>query len=134
VPGEITYVDTSALVKLVIEEPESAALERFLAAGPPVTSSLIAAVELSRAARRFSMAPIVQARAREVLARLSLIAFDTAVAERAARVGPPALRSLDAIHLATALSLGADLDSFVAYDDRLVAAARRAGVRVVSPV
>ncbi len=70
---------------------------------------------------------------RRVMRGISLIAFDRAVAERAAAVEPQALRTLDAVHLASALELGSDLEGFVTYDGRLAAAARAQGLHVEAP-
>ncbi len=130
--GEIAYADTSALVKLVIEERESTSLRHFLA-DRRLASSLVGAVELSRTVRRVLPSRAAEEQVREVLARLDLIAFNSDLASRAAGLDPPALRSLDAIHLATALSLGEDLGVFVAYDDRLLRAARRLRLPVEAP-
>lgn len=126
------YVDSSALVKLVREEPESAALRRWLAqaAGEVVACDLVR-TELIRAARRVS--PQDAAVAHEVLDGVTLIPVTRALFDSAARLDPVVLRSLDAIHLAAALDLGDELDGLVTYDDRLGEAARANGVVVVRP-
>lgn len=126
-----TYVDSSALVKLVRREPETGALERYLVAAGALASSLIAAVEVSRAVAR--VAPESVADVAPVLEALNLLAFDARIAARAAALSPAGLRTLDAIHLATALELGDELTAFVSYDDRLSAAARDLGLPVVAP-
>lgn len=126
------YLDTSALVKLVVAEPESDALQEWLAGEDrqPVSSDL-ARTELMRAVRR--SAPDRALRAREVLDSLILVGIGTTTFEAAGRLDPDGLRSLDAIHLAAALDLGDDLDAIVTYDDRLSEAATTNGVVVVAP-
>jgi predicted nucleic acid-binding protein len=88
-------------------------------------------VEARRACGRYG--PRFVARVDEALAGTSLVDLDDAVVEAAARLHPPELRSLDAIHLATALSLGNDLGAMYVYDGRLADAARAAGIRVEAP-
>lgn len=127
------YLDTSALVKLVVLEPETIALQAWLAERPrdPVACDL-ARTELLRAVRR--AAPDRLLRAREVLDAVTLTDVTTEVFEAAGRLDPTALRTLDAIHLAAALDLGDDLEGVVTYDDRLAQAAQATGVAVTSPV
>ena len=126
------YVDTSALVKLVVAEAESAALLYWLGEQTqPLVSSDLARTELVRATRR--AAPDRLVRAREVLDLLVLIAVGTAIFEQAGRLEPPALRTLDALHLVSALDLGDDLEGMVTYDDRLASAAQFHGVPVIAP-
>lgn len=126
-----TYVDSSALVKLVVYEAETEALRKFLASSDQMTSSLVTRVELSRAvARRLPEAGAV---AQALLESVVIVGLDARIATRAAGLAPASVRSLDAIHLATALELGADLTAFVCYDDRLSAAATALGLQVVSP-
>ncbi len=126
------YFDTSALVKLVVAEAETSALQNWLAAAPidPVASDL-SRTELLRAVRRG--APDRLVRAREVLASLNLLSLTSEVFEEAARLEPDTLRSLDAIHLAAALTLGDELDGVVSYDTRLSEAATTLGIAVVMP-
>lgn len=126
------YVDTSALVKLVVAEPETAALRGWLTAGErdPIACDLVR-TELTRAVRL--VAPDRLATARTVLDSVTLTTVTTAVFESAGRLDPAVLRSLDAIHLAAALDLGDDLEGMVTYDGRLGDAARREGIAVVSP-
>jgi predicted nucleic acid-binding protein len=126
------YLDTSALVKLVVAEAESAALQQWLAESPrqPVACDLVR-TELMRAVRR--AAPDRAPRARQVLDSLVLAQVTSSLFEQAGRIEPTDLRTLDAIHLAAALDLGDDLDGFVSYDDRLNRAAERAGITVLSP-
>ncbi|HEV8421407.1 MAG TPA: type II toxin-antitoxin system VapC family toxin, partial [Actinomycetota bacterium] len=103
-PGTLLYLDSSAIVKLVFAEPQSMALRELLRSWPERVSSVIAAVEVSRAARRVGAS--AARRAEEVVTRLGLIDLDDDVIQRASKLRPPELRTLDAIHLATALSLG----------------------------
>lgn len=126
------YVNTSALVKLVVEEPESRALRSWLTDTDrlPVSCDL-ARTELLRAARR--VAPDAVVSARGVLDAITLTEVTTAIFEAAGRLDPQLLRSLDAVHLAAALDLGDDLDAIVTYDERLAVAARSNGIRVLSP-
>lgn len=126
------YVDTSALVKLVVEEPETEALRAWLAAADrsPVSCDL-ARTELLRAVRR--AAPDRTVRAREVLDAITLVTVRTAIFEQAGRLDPPVLRTLDALHLAAALDLGDDLEAVVTYDERLAQAARANGLPTIAP-
>jgi len=130
---ELVYLDSSALVKLVLPEPESQPLFEWLADWPLRLSSDLAAVEVPRAARRASREPAVHLRASQVLAGLHLLQIDREVIERAAALQPAGLRSLDAIHLASALSLGPELGAVVVYDDRLAEAAAHHGLPVQAP-
>ncbi len=130
-PAELLYADTSALVKLVVEEPESPEVDALVRERPAVVSSVIAAVELPRVVRRMTARRSARDRADRVLAALGLISLDERIVGVAARLEPPDLRSLDAVHLASALSLGDDLRALCTYDARLAAAARAAGVEVL---
>lgn len=125
------YLDASALVKLVIREPESEALRRYLRPRPRRVSSALARVEVVRAARPHGRAAI--ARARRLIARLDLVRVEDAVLDAAAQLGAPVLRSLDAIHLATARTLESQLEAIITYDDRLSAAAGDLGLPVRRP-
>lgn len=131
--GPVIYLDTSALAKLVLPEPESFELARFLESWPSRMASVIARVELLRAAKREAQPPNILARARAVLGRVVLVPLDPAVVSEASAVEPANLRTLDAIHLATALSIREGLAGMVTYDRRLADAARRAGLTVWSP-
>jgi len=126
------YLDTSAAVKLVVAEPDTAALTAWLADhdGDIVSSDLLR-TELLRATRRG--ASHAMPRAREVLDSLTVLTVPTSTFERAADLDPGLLRSLDAIHLAVALELGDDLDGVITYDDRLADAARLHGITVIAP-
>ena len=124
------YVDSSAVVKLIVAETESAALHEYVS-GESLASSSILRTELARAVARRD--PARSTAARLLLASVTLLAADEAVLELAARLGPPSLRSLDAIHLASALELRDELTAFVAYDERLLDAASALGLPVASP-
>ena len=127
----VVYLDASALAKLVVEEAETAALQAYLADRPERVTSILARVEVARALRRAGADR--QARLEAVIEALTLIGLGDDIVVRAGRVGPPALRTLDAIHLATALELGADLAAFVTYDGRLADSARALGIPVAAP-
>jgi predicted nucleic acid-binding protein len=133
VSGELLYLDSSALVKLVLAEKESTALLAHCAAWPVRVTSEMARVEVLRAARRVSTDLAVEQRAGEVIAGLHLLRLDEEILDRAALLEPRTLRSLDALHLATALSLGRDLAAMAVYDSALAAAASACGVAVVAP-
>jgi len=126
------YVDSSALVKLVVREPESAALRAFLRRRTARASCALARVEVLRAVRHHGPAAI--ARAHQVVERLELMRLDDGLLDDAARLPIEPLRSLDAIHLAAAQRLGHDLSVLVSYDERMLAAARRLGIPVASPL
>ncbi len=119
-------------MKLVAQETETAAFRDWLSSvGGHVISSEITHVELMRSTRRREPQRIL--RAQLVLTGMRLIAIAMPVISEAARLEPANLRSLDALHLATALTLGPDLDGLVTYDDRLADAARMVGVQVLRP-
>jgi len=126
------YLDSSALIKLVFDEEETAALEDFLSEHRLRLSSSLARVEVMRAARTVSD-ELVSRHADAVLGAIELIAPDAALLADAARIDPLTLRSLDAVHLATAVALADDIEGMVVYDRRLADAARHAGLTVWSP-
>jgi uncharacterized protein len=126
------YLDTSALVKLVVAEAETPALLAWLKAADRAPLSCdLARTELLRAVRR--VAPDRAVQARTVLDSVTLIQVSTAMFEEAGLLDPTLLRSLDAIHLAAALAVGDDLEGLVTYDDRLAHAAELTGVVVTAP-
>jgi uncharacterized protein len=125
------YLDSSALVKLVIAEPESAALQRFLRSRRVRVTSSLAKVEVRRAVRL--QGEPAWDRVTKILARLRLLAIDNSILDAAAALDTRVLRSLDAIHLASALALGDDLDCVVTYDRRMSDAAGFLGVVVRAP-
>ena len=131
--ASLVYLDSSAIVKLVAREPESGPLFEWLGAWPDRISSAIARVEVFRALGRSGAGGAVRRRAVDVLDRIALMPIDRAVLDAAGEFGPPDLRSLDAIHLATALSVGTELAGLVTYDARLAAAAARSRIGVWAP-
>lgn len=129
----LVYLDSSALVKLVVREPESAVLAEFLRGHSDRVSSALALTEVPRALRRAGFGAAERRRAREILTRMALVDVDRRALVAAAALDPPTLRTLDAIHLATALTLREDLAALVTYDRRLAAAAKRADIEVLAP-
>jgi predicted nucleic acid-binding protein len=127
--SSFAYLDSSALVKLVVAEPETRALRAHVA-GRPLGSSEIALVEVVRACKRAG-APTVERAARRLVSGAFLVRVDRALLERAAELTSGRLRSLDAIHLASALHVRPD--ELIAYDRRLLEAAAGAGLTVSSP-
>jgi len=127
----LAYVDASALVKLVVPECESAALRAELAGWPRRASSALARAELVRACARVD--PAARDRARDLLEGLSLVSVTDRVLDEAASVRPVSLRTLDAIHVATALVLREALGALITYDDRMAEAATHAGLPVLAP-
>ena len=125
------YLDSSALVKLAVEEPESEGLRRYLRRRRPLVSSALARTEVLRALVLEGDEGI--ARGRAVLGRIDLVRINDRVLDSAGILMPPDLRSLDAIHLATAQLLGPDLGQLIAYDDRMLDAAKRLGLKTASP-
>lgn len=124
------YLDTSAFIKLVRSESESAALRRELV-GRELLSSALLVVEGRRAARRYG--ELADRRARAGLTAVTLLPLDHRILEAAADLDPAELRSLDALHLATVLSVGEDLERLYCYDIRLSDAARALGIEVSQP-
>jgi predicted nucleic acid-binding protein len=129
----VIYLDSSALVKLALAEPESAALARWLSerAGQPLVSSTTSRAEVPRAIWRAE--PGALPRSYRLLRRIARVALTADVLDNSATLPPRELSPAQAIHLASALQLKADLTAFVAYDQRLLAAARDAGLPVASP-
>jgi uncharacterized protein len=142
----VIYFDTCALLKLIREDPQSGALGAFIDARPATRwfSSEVARTELARTVRRINHDDrgrlIDEARLRAELGyaeslweRLDLIGVSTRVLNEAAAIEQPFLRTLDAIHLAAAVSMRTSLSAFVTYDKRLAAAAQETGLPVLSP-
>jgi predicted nucleic acid-binding protein len=127
-----TYLDSSAIVKLVVAEPESRALRAHLRRRRPLVSSALARTEVVRAL--LPAGAIAMTRGREVLRRLDLIRINDRVLDMAGTLEPAEVRSLDAIHLATAQLLGEDLSQIITYDDRMADAARSLGLKTTLPV
>lgn len=126
-----TYLDTSALIKLVLAEPESEALRGELAQADALVASALLTVEARRAAVRYGALALTRTRA--ALAAITLLPIDDDTLEAAAALDPPGLRSLDALHLATALSLGDQLERMYCYDRRLAGVALHSGIDVRAP-
>lgn len=126
-----TYLDASAIVKLVIREPESTALRRYLDRRRPLVSSTLSRTEVLRALLPSGDATVL--RGRDALSRVDLVRVNNRILGAAGVLLPHDVRSLDAIHLATAQQLGSDLGPFVTYDDRMAAAASGLGLRVTAP-
>jgi predicted nucleic acid-binding protein len=126
----LTYLDSSAIVKLAVREPESGALRRYLARKPLIASAL-ARTEVARALLPAGVDAL--ARGEDVLRRIQLLRVNDRVLAAAGRLLPPDLRSLDAIHLASVGELGAGLGTVVTYDARMADAARAIGYHVSSP-
>jgi predicted nucleic acid-binding protein len=129
----VIYLDTSAFVKLLWGERETPSLQTFLAERqePLLVSSSLLLVEARRAVLREDAAQLP--RADLLLTRIGQVSVTRAVLEAASRLPDPSVRSLDAIHVATALQLRPDLDALVTYDRRLAAAAERQGLPVTAP-
>lgn len=130
----IAYLDSSALVKLVVEEAESDALSDELARWPGEASSDIARVELRRVVHRMgagSSEPMEKAD--RLLSTVDLIHITEAILDAAGALDPPGLRSLDAVHLASAYTLGDQLGVLVTYDKRMLRAAEEAGLPTSAP-
>lgn len=127
------YVDTSALLKEVLQEADSAELHDYLEQRPDegLVSSVLLTVEMRRAVQRGN--PRSLPRVDLLLARVSQVELSAAVVERASRFPDPGVRSLDAIHVATALLVREELTAVVSYDERLVAVAHSEGLPVVTP-
>ncbi len=126
-----TYVDSSAILKLVVDEAESSALRRYLARRKPLVVSALATTEVARAL--LALSPAVQRRGEAALGRLELIRLNDRILRQAGRLRPAEVRSLDAIHLATAQELGRDLARLVTYDARMSEAAVTLGLSIARP-
>jgi predicted nucleic acid-binding protein len=125
-----TYVDSSAFVKLVVSEPESEALRRFLAASPRrLTASALLEIEATRVARAAGGAAAKEMA--DALRAVVLVDMTPAIRARARLLDPVQLRTLNAIHLATALEVG--VRDVLVYDNHLGAAAAEYGMNVLSP-
>ena len=127
----ITYLDSSAIVKLAMREPESIALHRYLRRRQPYVTSALARTEVTRAL--LPLGPEAVQRGADVLTRIDLVRISDRILAAAGTLMPAEVRSLDAIHLATAQQLGSEVARIVTYDQRMAAAARATGWSVVSP-
>jgi predicted nucleic acid-binding protein len=124
------YIETSAFLKLAVEEDGSPAMRRWFTDHRPCWSSQLLATEAHRAAMRLGLAPEL---IEELLDSVSLILPSASTFELAGRLGPVDLRSLDAVHLAAAGEIGPELEGVVTYDRRLVLGAAAAGFPVIQP-
>jgi predicted nucleic acid-binding protein len=131
--GRAAYLDTSAFVKLIVAETESVALRDRLRRWPERVSAALLRTETVRALRRSGNDRLV-GDARRLFATITLIRVDEPLLDRAGDLGPVRLRSLDAIHLAAALSVAPDLGVLFTYDGRLRSAALAEGLDVESPI
>ena len=125
------YLDTSAFVKLCWPEAESEALHAYLRQWPLRVSAGLLWTEALRAAQRQPAARVQQAQ--QLLQRLPMVEVDRALFRQAGLLGPSDMRSLDAVHIAAAMSLGPDLGVVVTYDGRMLAAAGLFGLPVACP-
>jgi predicted nucleic acid-binding protein len=127
----MVYLDASAIVRIVADEPGRAATVAFLRDHETRVTSVVSTVEVPRAVARKRADAVLAAEA--FLTDLVVVGLVSGIVSRAATLTPPALRTLDAIHLATALELGRELDAFVTYDTRMGDAARSMGLPVAAP-
>jgi hypothetical protein len=128
----VSYLDSSAIVKLIVKEQESTALRRYLRGRQALVSSALARTEVKRAVLHLGV-PAMQ-RADDVLNRIELVRLNNAVLNAAGVMKPDELRSLDAIHLATAALFESTLSDLVTYDARMATAAQAHGWAVATPV
>jgi uncharacterized protein len=126
----LAYIDASALAKLILDEPQSPEMRRWYIESERVASSRVGLVETRRAIARWDHDPV---HLDTILRSIEVLELDASIARVAATVPPNRLKTLDAIHLASAQALGAELDAFVTYDDHLASAARNVGLPVVRP-
>ena len=128
---KVWYIDSSAIVKLVAREPESAALRRFLERRRPLVASALVRTEVSRAV--LTLGDAFLRRANDVLSRIELVRINSRVLSDAGILQPAALRSVDAIHMATAALFGDTLSGVITYDGPMTDAARLYGWKVSAP-
>ena len=126
------YLDASAIVKLVTLESETSALEADAATRAGLLTSRLGVAEVRRAVRRAGTRRLLQ-QAEDVLEAFVVVEMTPAMFDRAGDLTPPALRTLDALHLVSALSLDLPALDFITYDARLADAARRHGLSVTVP-
>jgi predicted nucleic acid-binding protein len=128
----VAFLDSSALVKLMVQEVETSALEADLATREGAIASALVIVECRRAVRRSGNRRLLQ-RLAEVLDAIYLVDISAPLLEEASRIRPISVRSLDAIHIATALSIEDAALELITYDERMADAARANGIRVSQP-
>lgn len=126
----LAYVDSSALSKLILDEADAAPMRRWYVEAERIVCSIIGVIETRRAVARKVDEP---ERVDLILRSVITLEVDAVIARVAASLPPATLRTLDAVHLASALHLIGELDAFVTYDDRLADAARAVGLPVVRP-
>jgi uncharacterized protein len=126
-----SYLDSSAIVKLAVDEPESAALRRYLIRRKPLVSSALARAEVSRALLPLGEAAV--RRGQEVLLRVELIRINDRILAAAGSLLPMELGTLDAIHLATVQQLQPDVARVITYDERMRVAAEAISLTIVAP-
>jgi len=129
--SRVAYVDSSAIVKTIVEEPESEPLAQFLRDFEIHSSAELARAEVLRAVRRAQ--PSAVPRAFEALERLVLITLSETLLDSAGLLDPPDLRTLDAVHLAAARTVAAQLGALVTYDERMAVSGAALGLPVVAP-
>ena len=127
----VAYVDSSALVKLIVEETGSHSMARWYVEAERVLISRVGIVETRRAAARHD--DLDPGLIDQVLRSVAVFELDEQIERDAVAIRPSSVRSLDAIHLATAMAMLPAIDAFVTYDERLAEAARSLGLPVVSP-
>jgi hypothetical protein len=127
----VSYLDSSAIVKLIVKERESVALRGYLRGRQALVSSALARTEVKRAVLQLGVTAMQ--RAEEVLKRIELVRMNNAVLNAAGVMKPDELRSLDAIHLATAALFETTLSNLITYDARMATAAQAHGWAVASP-
>jgi predicted nucleic acid-binding protein len=130
--GKAAYLDSSAFLKLVVTEPESRTLQRFMQLWPQRASAALLRTEVIRALRRAGYESRVGA-ARRLIRSIRLISLDEPLLDQAGELDQRDLRTLDAVHLAAALAIGSELGVLLTYDTRLESAARERGIAVQSP-
>lgn len=124
------YLDTSALAKLILDEEESPRIKEFLKSREvSLVSSQLTEVELMRAVSRSD--PARRPKARELLARMFLLPITSSVREAAAELDPPSTRSLDSVHLATALEIRTHLAGVMTFDNRMQRAAEELNLPLI---
>ncbi len=128
---QFAYLDSSAFVKLVVPESESAALYAFLVNWPLRASSALVRTEVLRAVTMEK--PTLVGDARRLLAELDLVDLSRPLLDQAGTLAPARMRSLDAVHVASALYLGGDLGAFVTYDERMATSAVHYGLPLEQP-
>lgn len=130
----LRYLDSSALVKLVVREPETDRLLDHLAApSDEIVSSTLSSIEVKRAVARAGIGNEAAERVDGLLASIDLRSIDDAIIRAAAALEPPTVHTLDAIHLATAIELAGEVEELIAYDQRLLDAATQNGIAAVAP-